>query len=343
MPKISVIVPVYKVEQYLRRCVDSILAQTFTDFELILVDDGSPDNCPEICDEYAVNDSRIHVIHQANGGLSAARNTGIDWVFANSNSEWLSFIDSDDYAHPQMLEVLYNGLIKNNVKVSVCAYQQTTLLEKFDKICSADFSVCKGMDFYANDESNVNAIVTWGKLYCKELFEDIRYPIDRIHEDEFVTYKILYKAGDIAFCKNTLYFYFVNDNSITQSPYSLKRMDSLAAWEEREKWLKYKRLNEYRPWATKQLFQGYWKHYRHTAQNSEYEQAHKMIIKKMRRVLISKRKYADIDIKKYAHYYEAAFPRFMNFYWKKEIFKTKLNEKGLGFCISKTFKYLFRR
>ena len=96
MPGISVIVPVYKVENFLHRCVDSILAQTFTDFELILVDDGSPDGCGEICDAYAREDSRIHVIHQKNGGLSAARNTGIDWVLENSDSRWLAFVDSDD-------------------------------------------------------------------------------------------------------------------------------------------------------------------------------------------------------------------------------------------------------
>ena len=96
-PKISVIVPVYNVQQYLHRCVDSILGQTFTDFELILVDDGSPDGCPAICDEYAVKDSRIHVIHQENAGLSAARNTGIDWVLATSDSQWISFVDSDDF------------------------------------------------------------------------------------------------------------------------------------------------------------------------------------------------------------------------------------------------------
>ena len=103
MPIISVIVSVYKVEPYIRQCVDSILAQTFTDFELILVDDGSPDNCGAICDEYAAQDCRVRVIHQENGGLSAARNAGIDWAFANSDSQWLAFVDSDDWVHPDYL------------------------------------------------------------------------------------------------------------------------------------------------------------------------------------------------------------------------------------------------
>ena len=103
MPSVSVIVPVYDVEKTIRRCVDSILAQTYTDYELILVDDGSPDACGAICDEYAVKDSRVHVIHQENGGLSAARNAGIDWAFANTESQYLTFIDSDDWVHPLYL------------------------------------------------------------------------------------------------------------------------------------------------------------------------------------------------------------------------------------------------
>ena len=111
MPEISVIVPVYKVEPYLRRCVDSILAQTFTDIEVILIDDGSPDGCPAICDEYVQQDNRVKVIHQENRGVSAARNAGLDWVFANSDSQWISFVDSDDWVHPQFLEYLHLSLI----------------------------------------------------------------------------------------------------------------------------------------------------------------------------------------------------------------------------------------
>ena len=107
MPDISVIVPVYKVENFIHRCVDSILCQSFQDFELILVDDGSPDSCGIICDAYARQDSRIHVIHQKNGGLSAARNSGIDWVLANSDSHWLSFVDSDDWVHPDFLKAVF--------------------------------------------------------------------------------------------------------------------------------------------------------------------------------------------------------------------------------------------
>ena len=117
---ISIVVPIYKVEKYIHRCIESILAQTFTDFDLILVDDGSPDNCGKICDEYAVKDKRIHVIHKENGGLSDARNAGIDWAFANSDSEWITFIDSDDWIHPKYLETLYNAVFTS----SYCEYRR---------------------------------------------------------------------------------------------------------------------------------------------------------------------------------------------------------------------------
>ena len=116
MSNISVIVPVYKVERYIRRCVDSILTQTYPDFEVVLVDDGSPDGCGRICDFYAQNDGRVHVIHQKNGGLSAARNAGIDWVTANSDSRWIAFVDCDDWVHDEFLRKLYSAAEQN-----VCA------------------------------------------------------------------------------------------------------------------------------------------------------------------------------------------------------------------------------
>ena len=122
MATISVIVPVYKVEPYLHRCVDSILAQSFQDFELILVDDGSPDRCGVICDEYAQKDSRVRVIHQQNGGLSAARNAGIDLVLADSESQWLSFVDSDDWIHPLYLELLERAVRESGADAGACLY-----------------------------------------------------------------------------------------------------------------------------------------------------------------------------------------------------------------------------
>lgn len=220
MPKISVIVPVYKVEQYLDRCVESILAQTFADFELILVDDGSPDNCPALCDAWAEKDSRIKVIHKENGGLSDARNAG----FAIAKGEWITFIDSDDYVHPAMLQALYDAVMELGVKVSACGFIKTqgepleeTPLEA--KLWSAE-------DFYM--QRNVNATVAWGKLYHRDVV--LPYPKGKLHEDEYVTYRILFACGKIAVIDGALYGYYQNPGSITKSNWNPRRLDVLTAF-----------------------------------------------------------------------------------------------------------------
>ena len=220
---ISVIVPVYKVEKYIHRCVDSVLNQTFTDFELILVDDGSPDNCGAICDEYALKDNRIHVIHKENGGLSDARNAGIDWAFENSNSEWLTFIDSDDWVHPKYLESLYYAVIESGCSISVCGYQETTGEDPDVDENQLRSIMVDTEQFFC--EHNTNAVVAWGKLYKKELFIDIRYPFGKLHEDEFTTYKLLFQSRKIIVVNKALYFYFSNSNGITGSLWTPQHLD----------------------------------------------------------------------------------------------------------------------
>ena len=228
MAKISVIVPVYKVEQYLRRCVDSILSQTFSDFELILIDDGSPDRCGEICDEYKQRDGRVVVIHQSNGGLSAARNTGIIWSLENSDSDWLTFVDSDDWVHSEYLERLFRAVNKYGTKISVCGFQETTGEMNTNIIDISELNVSPE-EFY--DQRRINAIVAWGKLYWKKCFEEIRYPKGKLHEDEFITYKVLFEFPYITILKAKLYYYFRNDQSIIHT-WSYKRLDALDAYKE---------------------------------------------------------------------------------------------------------------
>lgn len=230
MPLISVIVPVYKVEAYLSRCIDSILAQTFTDFEIILIDDGSPDNCGKICDEYAEKNPRVHVIHQKNGGLSSARNAGINWVFANSDSQWLTFIDSDDWIHPKYLELLLNGAISTNTDICVCEYTETDKFSDFENFNNINIQKLTPEEFYVN--YNITSIIACGKLYKKTCFEIIRYPLDRINEDEFTTYKILFEKTLVSYLKEPLYFYYINPNSITRCVWSPQRLDLISALEE---------------------------------------------------------------------------------------------------------------
>lgn len=230
MALISVIVPVYQVEAFLPRCVNSILGQSFGDFELILVDDGSPDSCGALCEEFARQDSRVHVIHQENGGLSAARNTGIDWAFANSESQWLTFVDSDDWLHPQTLEVLLKAAEDSHAAVSVCGYQETTGENPPVDVAQLCASVWTPKDFYLQQTKNFT--VAWGKLYRKECFEQLRYPVGKIHEDEFVTYRVLFAREKLAVVFQPLYAYFVNPTGITRKPWSPRRLHAWEAYEQ---------------------------------------------------------------------------------------------------------------
>lgn len=226
MPVISVIVPVYKVEEYLDRCVKSILAQTFEDFALILVDDGSPDNCGVICEDWAAKDPRITVLHQQNGGLSAARNAGIDWVFANSGSQWITFIDSDDWVHPEMLERLLDAALEQQVKISVCGYTETEGENPSIPPETLEVTCWTPKAFY--QQCFINATIACAKLYHRSCFETIRYPVGKLHEDEFITYKLLFESKYLAVIPAPLYAYYRNPAGITKNGWSPKR---LHAWE----------------------------------------------------------------------------------------------------------------
>lgn len=233
-PLISVIVPVYKVEQYLGRCVESILAQTYQNTEILLVDDGSPDRCPQICEEYAKDCPKIRVFHQENKGLSGARNTGID----HARGEYLAFIDSDDVWSPYFLESLYQALAENNADISQCRWEYMhgdSITEPYDS--RAERTCFTGREMLANLYIQTGAyfVVAWNKLYKKELFREIRYPQGRIHEDEATTYKLFDLAEKCVFVDNALYGYFVGSGgtSITRNGFGLKKLDWRAANRER--------------------------------------------------------------------------------------------------------------
>lgn len=230
MEKISVIVPIYKVEPYLRRCVDSILGQSYPDLELILVDDGSPDNCGTICDEYATKDSRVHVIHQENCGVSAARNAGLDWVFSHSVSRWLTFVDSDDWIHPRMLEWLLSAAVKTETAICACGFVETAGEDPVMENQTPVPTLWEPEDFYT--VRNVNAIIPCGKIYKKQLFSHVRYPNGMIHEDELTTYKLLFAQEKIGVIDAPLYYYYQNTEGITKSKWSPRRLDGVQGLKE---------------------------------------------------------------------------------------------------------------
>lgn len=302
MPAISVIVPVYKVEQYLHRCVDSILGQTFADFELILVDDGSPDNCGAICDKYARKDPRVIVIHQENGGLSAARNTGIDWAFANSDSQWLYFADSDDFIHPESLERLLAAALALNVDISIGGFAETS--GESPKIKKEELSpkLWQSREFFV--QKNVNAVVAWGKLYRKELFKEIRYPVGKLHEDEYTTYKLLFACENIAAISAPLYGYYVNQEGITKASWSPRRLDVLGAFEERIAFFRQRGDAQMVAHSVELLGRILVRHY---GLAEAYPDCQQLLRKRLRRILLRYRR--QFPMKEYYLYYSLAFPK----------------------------------
>lgn len=224
--KISVIVPIYGVEKYLQRCIDSLLKQTYTDYELILVDDGSPDSCPIICDEYAKRDKRIKVIHKENGGLSDARNTGMQ----EATGEYIVFVDSDDWVCDDYLEKLLQAI--SDTEADICECEVIYAYGDEQK----PMQISKALDIYSAEQSlkllmedRVFHQYVWNKIYRREVIGDILFPKGKTNEDEFWTYQIFGKAKKIIKIQAALYFYFQRPDSIMGSAYSIKRLDALEA------------------------------------------------------------------------------------------------------------------
>lgn len=235
MSQITVIVPVYKVESYIDRCVESILSQSFRDFDLVLVDDGSPDGCPQICDAYAEKDDRITVIHKRNGGLSDARNAGINWAMEHSDSEWLAFVDSDDYIHPDYLKTLFETAEKEEADLVICDFvrvnEQGEIVEK--KHTFIDLVTEDKNRLFQILYSNWRVIPAWNKLYHKHIFDDLRFAFGKIHEDDFAIHHVLWNCRKAAIIPAGLYYYLQRANSIMKTETPKSRLDSLEAMIER--------------------------------------------------------------------------------------------------------------
>ena len=306
MPKISIIVPIYNVEKYINQCINSILEQTFTDFELILIDDGSPDKCGKICEEYAKKDSRIHVIHQNNHGLSAARNVGIDWAFANSNSEWITFIDSDDWVHPDYLRLLYNASTSTYAKNSVCrsfAVRDNAIPDIIIKASSIDMDP---EQFWC--QNRVFSSSAWGKLYIKDLFKNTRYPVGRIHEDEFITYKILCSSPCITLLDSPLYFYRIRANSIT-SKFNYQRLDVLDAFKEQYDYFSSLGFYKAARISVQLILDATCNYIKETGQKpKEFAQINNNLRKSLRNDLAFYKNNTDIPYSKKLSYYRVAYP-----------------------------------
>lgn len=234
MCEISIIVPVYNVEKYLHKCVDSILAQTFTDFELILVDDGSPDNSGAICDEYEKKDERVKVIHKKNGGLSDARNAGID----AAQGRYFGFVDSDDYIENDMYELLYKNIIENSAEMSICGIYDIYKGKKTRKIPMFQKVISKNDAMKMVLEAEVISVHAVNKLYKRELFDTIKYPINKITEDAAIILQLLDQCQKVVVDSSQKYYYFHRENSISSNKFSVRDLDTIEVWENNEYWIK---------------------------------------------------------------------------------------------------------
>lgn len=211
MNKLSIIVPIYNVEKYLKKCIDSILEQTYKNLEIILIDDGSTDNSGKICDEYENKDCRIKVIHKKNGGLSDARNYGI----SIATGDYLGFIDSDDVIDRDMYEILYEKITQYNADIAICGFK------KFFEGENIEYKKSEKYEIYTSKEAIKQLLLdnltnhAWNKLYNKKLFEDIRYPKGKNFEDIGTTYKLFLKSKKIINIHSECYGYLLRGNSIT--------------------------------------------------------------------------------------------------------------------------------
>ena len=230
--RISVIVPIYNVQQCIERCVLSIIGQTYKNLEILLIDDGSPDQCGQLCDMYKTWDERIHVVHKKNGGLSDARNVGLDLC----TGDYVVFVDSDDWLDLDMIEVLYNTLKENQADIAECSYRN---LYK-DQV--VEETNCSGQLILGDAIFALEAMLdwryfkpnAWNKLYKRDVIGAIRYPKGRIHEDEFTTYKIMYNAKKLAYIDVSKYNYDRRrTDSITGEQFSEKNLDACEAFRER--------------------------------------------------------------------------------------------------------------
>ncbi len=213
-PLVSIIVPIYKVEPYLRRCIDSIVNQTYTNLEIILVDDGSPDDCPRICDEYAEKDKRFVAIHKENGGLSDARNAGLDIC----KGDYISFIDSDDWINDCYVQDLLFSIESNNADIAVasCKYisDDSQYANKFFPITPGEISYNNILlEIYS--KQNPSFVAACIKMFSRNLILSFRFHKERIHEDEYLNYQWFYKAKKVVYEPSSVYYYFLHADSIT--------------------------------------------------------------------------------------------------------------------------------
>lgn len=328
---ISIIVPVYNTEKYLRRCIDSILAQTYADFELILIDDGSSDGSGIICDEYAEKDNRVAAFHQENKGQAAARNVGLDYVFDKNNSEWITFVDSDDYISPEYLQTLFSGAKDRNVKISICDYvieRENNCISEAETIetrsITAEWLYC---------EHNMLSVIPYTKLYAKDIWERLRFPEGFIHEDEFVIYKTLFQCKELVYTSVPLYHIVYRKNSTTRSQWSPARLSALEGKAEQ---IVYMKANGYEAAYRRAVLDyaqvAYWQYIK-IDNDSGYQKEKEELKQQLRKHLKKYQKLGAVTRRNKPEIYRVAFPN------KMKLIDTFAGMKSRAYQVYARMKY----
>ena len=331
MHLICIVIPVYNTEEYLNKCIESILNQTYKDFKLILVDDGSTDSSGNICDDYSRKDKRIHVIHKENSGRSEARNVGIDWMFRNVNCRWLTFVDSDDTIHPEYLSYLHRAIEQTNSEIAFSPIIKVdTTCEQYDEL-----------DYHCYSKPTKEVLLTFsrkmtevsvcGKLYDVKLFENLRFPVGKLWEDLAITYKVFLSTSDCAVVDRYLYYYYINQSGTVSRNWRPKRMDEFEAYEDM---LAFFKSNEeyhdlyiaYQEPYIKAISYSYYMCIHSDMPKKDIDYYGKLLSKKMRKALFMYKKNTSITFADNKEVYETAHPRLMQAYYISNVLRERLKK-----------------
>lgn len=316
MPVLSIITPVYNVEKYLSHSIESILSQTFSDFELILINDGSTDNSGELCEKFARSDSRIKVFHQKNQGQAVARNRALDIV----KGEYIGFVDSDDYIHPQMYEILISNAKKCNAKISVGGYRPVTDRTYMERISDSDvqpqiWNGCKFLTHCLLDGVDKKQWILCDKVFQRSCFENIRMPEGRICEDNAIVYKMLYEADVVADCNAPLYYYYQNPDSTVNQSFKHKHLNWLLVPQEMISYFAEKQDAILLDKANKMYLYVLEDMYREAHASLKDPIVARRLKEDMKKQYYKEKKRYLISIKTHPGLYEILFPRYSTFYW----------------------------
>lgn len=322
---ISVITPVYNSNKFLRQSISSILNQSYSDFELILIDDGSIDGSSEICDEYAYKDSRIKVFHQKNQGQAVARNRALDIA----RGKYIAFVDSDDFIHPRMFELMKAYIEQNDADIAVCNLVRGSELDyKWNQVPFSS-KAYYGKEFLRNSVLNKEGKhwVLCDKIFKLSCFENVRLPEGRIYEDNATVYKILYNAEKVAVTDNTLYYYYTNEDSTVNQSFKLKHLDWLLVVEEMMDFFSEHQEQEMLNWANNCYLTSLADLHRKVRTNHLDKSVLNELREKLYQQYLTEKKKYTVDIHTYPIVIEELFPVKAKLYWMSKGISSNLKGK----------------